>query len=75
MASANSADARLSKDSIASERRPTEPVTHQASVFIAIATTAAATERRSSVRTCITAADSTQRDAGELALADLHHER
>ena len=53
IASAKSADARLTNDSIASERRPTEPVTHHAAVFRTMATTAVATERRSSVVTCI----------------------
>ena len=52
MASANSAEARLTNDSIASDSRPTEPVSHQATDFIAIAAMAAPTDRRSSVLTC-----------------------
>jgi hypothetical protein len=52
IAIANSADARLTKDSIASDSRPTESVTHQARVFTAIVTIATATESLSKLLTC-----------------------
>ena len=42
----------MPNDSSASERSPTEPVSHQAADFIAIVATAAAIESLSSVWTC-----------------------
>ena len=42
IASANIAPARLTSDSIASDSRPTEPVSHQAPVFSAIVASATA---------------------------------
>ena len=51
IARANSAEARLTKDSRASERSPTEPVIHQAAVFMTMVIAATATDSRSSVVT------------------------
>src|SRR5882672_4278831 len=51
IASANKAAARLTKDSIASDSRPTEPVTHHAAVFKLIVATAASTDSLRKVRT------------------------
>src|SRR4029078_7948048 len=73
IARANSADARFTNDSSASERRPTDPVIHQAAVFMTIVSAATATDRRSRVVTCMVVA-SAQGHAGELALADLQDE-
>ena len=53
IASANSADARLTNDSIASDSRPTEPVIHHASDLIAMVATAVATDSLRSVLICI----------------------
>ena len=44
IASANIAPARLTTDSIASDNKPTEPVSHQAPVFSAMVASATATE-------------------------------
>jgi hypothetical protein len=44
MASANSAPARLTSDSSASDSRLTEPLTHQAPVFSAMVASATATD-------------------------------
>jgi hypothetical protein len=44
IASAKIAPARLTTDSIASDSRPTEPVSHQAPVFSTIVASATATE-------------------------------
>src|SRR5258705_6773560 len=51
IASANKAAARLTKDSIASDSRPTEPVTHHAAVFKLMVATAASTDSLRKVRT------------------------
>lgn len=50
MASANTAPARLTNDSSASDSSPTEPVRCQASVLSTMVTSATATEPHSSVR-------------------------
>ena len=64
IANAKMAEARFTKDSMASESRPTESVTHQAAVLSAIVTTAVAMESLSRVLVCMaTAAESVCRGA------------
>src|SRR2546427_11440422 len=50
MVSANTAPARLTKDSSASDSRPTEPVSHQARVLSTMVSSATTTEMR--IRLC-----------------------
>src|SRR5690606_29503492 len=77
IASANSAAARLTSDSIASDSSPTESVSHQASVFSAMVASAAATDsRREAVTDSVTAGGcSRERHPCEAPLADLHDPR
>ena len=53
MASANMAPARLTKDSSASDSRPTEPVSHQASVLSTMVSSATTIDNRKRLRGCI----------------------
>ena len=53
IAMANSAEARFTNDSIASDNRPTESVIHHAAVFMTMVATAAMTDSFRSVLTCI----------------------
>ena len=74
IASANSAEARLTNDSIASDSRPTEPVIHQAAVFMTIVSDRHRDGQAQQRRDLHRPSASAQGDAGELALADLDDE-